>query len=192
MAYKRNPMRSERMCSLARFAMSLQAGVDATMATQWMERTLDDSAIRRLAMPQAFLAVDACLILYRNITDGMVVYPRVIARNLDAELPFMATEEILMAGVQAGGDRQVLHEVIREHSQAAADQVKREGLPNDLLDRLQRDPAFSSVDLSGALNAVRCVGRAPEQVDSFLRTHVEPIRQKYRADLAGSAEALRV
>ncbi|MEN9556875.1 MAG: Adenylosuccinate lyase [Planctomycetota bacterium] len=192
MAYKRNPMRSERMCSLARFAMSLQAGVDATMATQWMERTLDDSAIRRLAMPQAFLAVDACLILYRNITDGMVVYPRVIARNLDAELPFMATEEILMAGVQAGGDRQVLHEVIREHSQAAADQVKREGLPNDLLDRLQRDPAFSSVDLSGALNAGRFVGRAPEQVDSFLRTHVEPIRQKYRADLAGSAEALRV
>lgn len=192
MAYKRNPMRSERMCSLARFAMSLQAGVDATMATQWMERTLDDSAIRRLAMPQAFLAVDACLILYRNITDGMVVYPRVIARNLDAELPFMATEEILMAGVQAGGDRQVLHEVIREHSQAAADQVKREGLPNDLLDRLQRDPAFSSVDLSGALNAGRFVGRAPEQVDSFLRMHVEPIRQKYRADLAGSAEALRV
>lgn len=192
MAYKRNPMRSERMCSLARFAMSLQAGVDATMATQWMERTLDDSAIRRLAMPQAFLAVDACLILYRNITDGMVVYPRVIARNLDAELPFMATEEILMAGVQAGGDRQVLHEVIREHSQAAADQVKREGLPNDLLDRLQRDPAFSSVDLSGALNAGRFVGRAPEQVDSFLRMHVEPVRQKYRADLAGSAEALRV
>ncbi len=192
MAYKRNPMRSERMCSLARFAMSLQAGVDATMATQWMERTLDDSAIRRLAMPQAFLAVDACLILYRNITDGMVVYPRVIARNLDAELPFMATEEILMAGVQAGGDRQVLHEVIREHSQAAADQVKREGLPNDLLDRLQRDPAFSSVDLSGALNAGRFVGRAPEQVDSFLRMHVEPIRQKYRADLVGSAEALRV
>lgn len=192
MAYKRNPMRSERMCSLARFAMSLQAGVDATMATQWMERTLDDSAIRRLAMPQACLAVDACLILYRNITDGMVVYPRVIARNLDAELPFMATEEILMAGVQAGGDRQVLHEVIREHSQAAADQVKREGLPNDLLDRLQRDPAFSSVDLSGALNAERFVGRAPEQVDSFLRMHVEPVRQKYRADLAGSAEALRV
>jgi adenylosuccinate lyase len=192
MAYKRNPMRSERMCSLARFAMSLQSGVDATMATQWMERTLDDSAIRRLSMPQAFLAADACLILYRNITDGMVVYPRVISRNLESELPFMATEEILMAGVQAGGDRQVLHEVIREHSQAAADQVKKEGLANDLMERLQQDPAFGHVDLTGALEAGRFVGRAPEQVDAFLRDCVEPIRERYRSDLTGSAESLRV
>jgi adenylosuccinate lyase len=161
MAYKRNPMRSERMCSLARFVISQQSGVDATMATQWLERSLDDSAIRRLALPQAFLAADACLILYRNITDGMVVYPKVIAAHLQAELPFMATEEILMAGVQAGGDRQELHEVIRTHSQAAAEQVKREGRPNDLIERLQSDTAFRSVNLSGTLDAARFVGRDP-------------------------------
>ncbi|MGB0740324.1 MAG: adenylosuccinate lyase, partial [Planctomycetaceae bacterium] len=192
MAYKRNPMRSERMCSLSRFAMSQQSGVDNTMATQWLERTLDDSAIRRLAIPQAMLAVDACLILYRNITDGLVVYPQVISANLNAELPFMATEEILMAGVQAGGDRQELHEVIRSHSQAAADVVKREGRPNDLLERLRNDEAFAAVDLSGALDASRYVGRSPEQVDAFLREHVEPVRQRYAAELGGEAEALRV
>lgn len=192
MAYKRNPMRSERMCSLARFAMSLQSGVDQTMANQWMERTLDDSAIRRLTLPQAFLAVDACLVLFRNIADGMVVYPKVIERNLASELPFMATEEILMAGVQAGGDRQELHEVIRTHSQAAADQVKREGNANDLIERLQADPAFSKVNLSGALDAHRYVGRSPEQVDSFLRGFVEPIRVKYAEDLKGTAESVRV
>ena len=129
MAYKRNPMRSERMCALSRFAMSQQSGTDNTMATQWMERTLDDSAIRRLGVPQAFLAIDACLILYRNITDGMVVYPKTIEKHLNEELPFMATEEILMAGVQAGGDRQELHEVIRVHSVEAAKQVKSWGCP---------------------------------------------------------------
>ena len=138
------------------------------------------------------LAVDACLILYRNITDGLVVYPQVISANLNAELPFMATEEILMAGVQAGGDRQELHEVIRSHSQAAADVVKREGRPNDLLERLRNDEAFAAVDLSGALDASRYVGRSPEQVDAFLREHVEPVRQRYAAELGGEAEALRV
>jgi len=192
MAYKRNPMRSERMCSLARFAMSLQSGVDATMATQWMERTLDDSAIRRLSIPQAFLAMDACLILYRNISDGLVVYPKTIARNLEAELPFMATEEILMAGVQAGGDRQELHEVIRTHSQAAADRVKREALPNDLLQQLQADPAFADVDIMGTLDATRFTGRSAEQVDSFLQQHIEPLRQRYAMDLTGPSESLRV
>ncbi|MEY4188370.1 MAG: Adenylosuccinate lyase [Planctomycetota bacterium] len=192
MAYKRNPMRSERMCSLARFAMSLQAGIDATMATQWMERTLDDSAIRRLAIPQAFLAADACLILYRNISDGLVVYPKTIARNLEAELPFMATEEILMAGVQAGGDRQELHEVIRTHSQAAADRVKREALPNDLLQRLEADPAFSGVDVTGTLDAARFTGRSAEQVDRFLSEHIEPLRRRYAMDLTGPSESLRV
>jgi adenylosuccinate lyase len=192
MAYKRNPMRSERMCSLARFVSSQQAGVDATMATQWLERSLDDSAIRRLALPQAFLGADACLILYRNITDGMVVYPKVIAAHLEAELPFMATEEILMAGVQAGGDRQELHEVIREHSQAAAEQVKREGRPNDLIQRLQSDSHFRSVDLGGALDAERFIGRAPEQVDSLIANHIEPMRTKYSELLGGSAESLRV
>lgn len=192
MAYKRNPMRSERMCALARFAMSLQSGTDATMATQWMERTLDDSAIRRLAIPQAFLAIDACLILYRNITDGLIVYPKVIEKNLAAELPFMATEEILMAGVQAGGDRQELHERIRIHSQTAADVVKQQGLPNDLIERLKSDPAFVAVDLAGALNARLYIGRAPEQVDRFLTDCVEPVRTRFAVDLQGSAEDLRV
>ena len=192
MAYKRNPMRSERMCSLARFAMSLQAGADATMANQWMERTLDDSAIRRLGLPQSFLAIDACLILYRNISDGLVVYPKVIEKNLAAELPFMATEEILMAGVQAGGDRQELHEQIRVHSQAAADQVKQQGSDNDLISRLQADPHFAAVDLAGTLDASRYVGRAPEQVDQFIQECVQPVRHLYAADLAGASEDLRV
>ncbi len=192
MAYKRNPMRSERMCSLARFVISQQAGVDATMATQWLERSLDDSAIRRLALPQAFLAADACLILYRNITDGMVVYPKVIAAHLHAELPFMATEEILMAGVQAGGDRQELHEVIRSHSQAAAEQVKREGRPNDLMERLQSDSAFHAVNLSGTLDAARFVGRAPEQVDALIAEYIAPLRKKFPELLAEAAEAVHV
>lgn len=192
MAYKRNPMRSERMCALARFAMSLQSGIDNTMATQWMERTLDDSAIRRLSMPQAFLSIDACLILYRNISDGMVVYPKVIERNLNSELPFMATEEILMAGVQAGGDRQELHEVIRVHSQKAADQVKTQGGANDLIDRLRTEPGFAAVDLDSTLDARLYIGRAPEQVDSFITGYVEPVRKRYASELAVGTEDLRV
>ncbi len=192
MAYKRNPMRAERMCSLARFAMSLSMNAAQTMATQWLERTLDDSANRRLTLPQAFLAIDAVLILYRNIVDGLVVYPKVLAKHLDEELPFMATEEILMAGVQAGGDRQALHERIRVHSQAAAREVKEQGRPNDLLDRLRRDPAFAAVDLSNALAARRFVGRAPEQVDAFVADVVEPIRQRYSQLLNQQPEPLRV
>ncbi len=188
MAYKRNPMRSERMCALARFAMSLQAGADATMATQWMERTLDDSAIRRLTLPQGFLAIDACLILYRNITDGMVVYPNVIARQLNGELPFMATEEILMAGVRAGGDRQLLHEQIRIHSQAAADVVKQQGQSNDLIRRLQQDAMFSGVDLEGTLDASLYIGRAPEQVDAFIAEQVDPVRTRLVDDLNAGTE----
>lgn len=192
MAYKRNPMRSERMCALSRFAMSQQAGIDATMATQWMERTLDDSAIRRLGVPQGFLAVDACLILYRNITDGMVVYPKVIEKHLNEELPFMATEEILMAGVRAGGDRQDLHERIRVHSQDAAAEVKQKGMANDLIARLQSDPAFAGVDLAGTLDARKYIGRAPEQVDTFIQECVEPVRERYRDELSGNVEAVRV
>jgi adenylosuccinate lyase len=192
MAYKRNPMRSERMCSLSRFAMSLPANLAQTVATQWLERTLDDSANRRLVLPQAFLAIDAVLILYRNIVDGMVVYPQVIAKNLGEELPFMATEEILMAGVQHGGDRQELHERIRVHSQAAAQQVKEHGRANDLLDRLKTDAAFASVDLGNALDARRFVGRAPEQVDVFISNVIEPIRRRY-GDLGNQqSEQLRV
>lgn len=192
MAYKRNPMRSERMCSLARFAMNLPANLAQTVATQWLERTLDDSANRRLVLPQAFLAIDAVLILYRNIADGLVVYPKVLAKNLGEELPFMATEEILMAAVQAGGDRQDLHERIRVHSQAAAQQVKEFGRANDLLERLKTDAAFVSVDLGSALDARRFVGRAPEQVDAFLADIVEPIRQRYGELGNQKVEPLRV
>jgi adenylosuccinate lyase len=179
MAYKRNPMRSERVCGLARFIMSLQTSAAATAAVQWMERTLDDSANRRLVIPQAFLAVDAILILLQNITAGLVVYPRVIAANLDEELPFMATENVLMAAVQAGGDRQELHEQIRRHSQDAAQRVKQEGRANDLIDRLQSDAAFSKVDFASVLNPQHFIGRAPQQVDEFLAAVIEPIRQRY-------------
>jgi adenylosuccinate lyase len=192
MAYKRNPMRSERMCGLARFAMSLTSSAAQTTATQWMERTLDDSANRRLTIPQAFLAVDAILILYRNVVDGLVVYPKVIAKHLDEELPFMATEEILMAGVRAGGDRQELHESIRLHSLEAAREVKEHGRPNDLIDRLKSEPGFASVDLSGALDPLRFVGRAPEQVDRFIHDVVDPIRRRYADDLGRQAEELHV
>ena len=192
MAYKRNPMRSERMCALARFAMSLTANSQQTAATQWLERTLDDSANRRLSLPQAFLATDAALILYENITDGLVVYPKVIAQNLAGELPFMATEEILMAGVRNGGDRQDLHERIRVHSQEAARQVKELGLANDLIARLQDDPAFAGVDLAGTLDAKRYIGRAAQQVDTFLADIVAPIRERYRDALAGGGESVRV
>ncbi|MCR4412217.1 MAG: adenylosuccinate lyase [Thermoguttaceae bacterium] len=184
MPYKRNPMRSERICSLARFVMSLESSPAMTAATQWFERTLDDSANRRLVLPQAFLAIDAVLILCRNVTDGLVVYPNVIARNLQAELPFMASENILMAAVAAGGDRQDLHERIRRHSQAAAAVVKQLGRENDLLDRLAADPAFAAVDLRAALDPAKFVGRAPEQVDEFLAQVVQPILAKYPAEAA--------
>ena len=187
MAYKRNPMRCERMCALSRFAISLQSSAANTTATQWMERTLDDSANRRLVIPQAFLAIDAVLILYQNVASDLVVYPQVIARNLEAELPFMVTERILMDAVAAGGDRQQLHEKIRDHSHAAADVVKQQGLPNDLMDRLGEDPAFDDVDLEAALDAQGLIGRAPAQVDAFIAEIVEPLRAKYPDALDGDA-----
>jgi adenylosuccinate lyase len=192
MAYKRNPMRSERMCALSRFAISLAANAENTAATQWMERTLDDSANRRLSLPQAFLAIDAVLALYGNIVGGLVVHPRVIERNLREELPFLATEEILMAGVRAGGDRQVLHERIRVHSQEAARRVKDEGAANDLFERLKSDRAFVGVDLEGALDARKFVGRAPEQVDAFVRDVVGPIRTKFGAVVTAPRVDVRV
>jgi adenylosuccinate lyase len=179
MAYKRNPMRSERMCGLARFVMSLQSSTAVTAATQWLERTLDDSANRRLVLPQAFLAVDAILLLYENVASGLVVYPQVIAKHLGEELPMMATENILMAAVAAGGDRQSLHERIRLHSQAAARVVKEQGLDNDLIERLSGDPAFSGAKLGEALDPLDYVGRAPEQVDEFLADVVAPILKRY-------------
>ncbi|HUY92393.1 MAG TPA: adenylosuccinate lyase [Pirellulales bacterium] len=191
MAYKRNPMRAERICGLARFVMSLESSAAQTLASQWLERTLDDSSNRRLTLPQAFLAVDAMLLIYQNIAAGMVVYPRVIAKHLQAELPFMATENILMAAVAQGGDRQTLHERIRQHSLAAAAVVKQAGGLNDLIERLQGDAAFKRIDLAATLDPARFVGRAPEQVDEFVRDVVDPLRQRHAKALEGEAE-LRV
>jgi adenylosuccinate lyase len=191
MAYKRNPMRSERICALARYAMSLPANAAETHATQWLERTLDDSANRRLVIPQAFLAIDAILSLYQNVVTGLVVYPKVVEKNLRDELPFMATENILMAAVRAGGDRQELHEHIRQHSLAAAREVKELGRPNDLLARLESDPAFASVNIAAELDPRHYVGRAPEQVEEFLAEVVEPIRKRYPAG-AVEKDAVRV
>jgi len=188
MAYKRNPMRSERICGLARFVMSLTSNTAQTAATQWMERTLDDSANRRLVLPQAFLATDAILILYENIATGLVVYPQVIKSHLWEELPMVATENILMAAVAAGGDRQTLHERIRQHSQAAASRVKNEGEPNDLLERLGNDPAFEGVDLQAALEVSQLKGRATQQVDEFVSEVVDPIRQRYPSALETTGE----
>lgn len=191
MAYKRNPMRAERICSLARFVMSLPANAAQTHATQWLERTLDDSANRRLTLPQAFLGIDAVLNVYQNVAEGLVVYPQVIARNLSAELPFMVTENILMDAVAAGGDRQELHELIRQHSQAAAAVVKQEGGDNDLIARLKADPAFASADFAAHLNGATLTGRSAEQVDEFLLEVIAPIRTKYKTEISRGDE-LRV
>ena len=191
MAYKRNPMRCERIGGLSRFVLSLQSSPPATHASQWMERTLDDSANRRLVLPQAFLAVDAVLLLYRNVAEGLVVYPEVIAKNLREELPFMATENILMAAVAAGGDRQDLHERIRQHSQAAATEVKQHGRANDLMQRLAADKAFAGIDLNAAVDPRTLTGRSPEQVDEFLSEVVAPIRARYGTS-AGQGDAVRV
>jgi adenylosuccinate lyase len=191
MAYKRNPMRCERATGLSRFVISLASSPLLTAAEQWFERTLDDSSNKRLAVPEPFLAIDGALNIVVNVARGLVVYPKTIEAAVMAELPFMATEEILMAGVQRGGDRQELHEVIRRHSHAAAAVVKGEGKPNDLLDRLRTDPAFAGVDLGDVMSPSRFVGRAPEQVDQFVQTIVDPIRRRY-ADVLGRGGELRV
>jgi adenylosuccinate lyase len=157
-----------------------------------MERTLDDSANRRLVLPQAFLAMDAVLILYQNIAERMVVYPKVIEKNLRAELPFMATENLLMEAVERGGDRQDLHERIRQHSQAAAAVVKNEGGENDLWERLSGDSVFSSIDMASALEASAFVGRSPEQVDEFIAEQIEPVRRRYADMLIATDAEVRV
>jgi adenylosuccinate lyase len=179
MAYKRNPMRCERIAGLARYVMTTALNAPLTAATQWFERTLDDSSNRRLLIPEAFLAIDAILRLYINVVRGLTVYPAVIDRHLQQELPFMATEALLMAGVKAGGDRQLLHERIRIHAMTAAQAVK-EGKPNDLIARVSDDPAFAAVKehLPTLLAPVRFVGRAPEQVEEFLTTVVCPLLQQ--------------
>jgi adenylosuccinate lyase len=188
MAYKRNPMRCERATGLARFVISLANSPLQTAAEQWFERTLDDSSNKRLSIPEPFLAIDGCLQIVVNVARGLVVYPKVIESYVRAELPFMATEEILMAGVRAGGDRQALHEKIRQHSLAAAEQVKQHGRPNDLIERLRQDPAFAAVDFSQVLEPSRFIGRAPQQVDRFIQEVVEPIRQRYRQQLDQDVE----
>jgi adenylosuccinate lyase len=186
MAYKRNPMRSERVCSLARYLISLPQNAAHTHANQWFERTLDDSAIRRIVMPEGFLAADVILTTLINIADGLHVWPAVIRAHLSLELPFMATEVILMQCVKAGGDRQILHESIREHSMAAGRRVKEEGAANDLLERIAADPLFAAVhsSLDSLLDPSLFVGRAPEQVKEFMIECIDPILVTH-ADLLG-------
>ena len=190
MAYKRNHMRSERMAALARYVLIDALNPAVTAAGQWFERTLDDSANKRIAVPEAFLAVDAILELYLNVASGLVVYPRVIEKHLMAELPFMATENILMDAVKAGGDRQELHEKIRQYSMRAADRVKREGGENNLLELIAADPAFKTnlSALQTLLKPQNYVGRAPEQTEEFLADEVAPVLKKYAADLGRTAE----
>ena len=176
MAYKRNPMRSERICALARHVMALTQDAQMTAATQWFERTLDDSANRRLSLPEAFLATDAVLELYANIASGMVVYPAMIGKRVMENLPFMATEAILMEGVRLGGDRQALHERIRVHSQAAAARMKQEGKESDLMERIAADPAFpmDHEHLTKLLAPENYTGRAAEQTANFVKNEVDP------------------
>lgn len=193
MAYKRNPMRSERIASLARYVIADATNPAVTAATQWFERTLDDSANKRISIPEAFLATDAILELYINIVSGLVVYPKMIEKRLNDELPFMATENILMAAVKKGGDRQELHERIRQHSMAAGKVVKVEGKPNDLLERIAADPAFGMTieELRAELVPQNFVGRAPQQVAQFLQNDVQPILDRYR-DLLGLEVEIKV
>ena len=188
MAYKRNPMRCERTTALSRFVMSLASSPMMTAAEQWFERTLDDSANKRLVIPEAFLAVDGILEILINIADRLVVYPKVIAARVNSELPFMATENIMMAAVQAGGNRQDLHEKIRVHSHAASAQVKQLGKTNDLIDRLKGDDAFAKVDFAKVMNPKSYIGRSPEQVDEFIKEVVAPVRRKYRKQLNRKVE----
>ena len=190
MAYKRNPMRCERMASLADYVLSDALNPMIVASTQWFERTLDDSANKRISIPEGFLAVDGILRLYLNVVDGMVVYPKVIERRLMEELPFMATENIMMDAVKAGGDRQELHERIRQLSMEAGKHVKEEGRDNDLLELIAADPAFhlKLEDLKRTREPERYVGRRPEQVTDFLREEVAPVLERYRAALGEKAE----
>ncbi len=181
MAYKRNPMRSERICSLARFVIALPQSTAFTQSTQWFERTLDDSANKRLAIPEAFLASDAMLILAENVAKGIVVHSKIIERHINEELPFMATENILMEAVKKGGDRQILHEEIRKLSQQAAYAVKEEGKDNDLLERILSSEKFAldKSDLKRILDLKKFIGRAPEQTEEFVNSEVKPILESF-------------
>ena len=187
MPYKRNPMRCERICGLTRFVMNLVANAYDTAATQWLERTLDDSSNRRLSLPEAFLALDGALDLMRNVASGLVVHEAMVRKNLMAELPFLATENILMEAVKAGGDRQDLHERLRVHAQEAGMRVKRDGLENDLIERIKSDDAFASIHHllteDGLLDPMKYVGRAVEQTQRFVEEVIEPLRERYKNEL---------
>jgi len=187
MPYKRNPMKCERICGLTRFVMNLVGNAYDTAATQWLERTLDDSSNRRLSLPESFLALDGALDLMHTVASGLVVHEAMVRKNLMAELPFLATENILMEAVKAGGDRQDLHEKIRVHAQAAGMRVKQEGLDNDLIERLKNDPAFAPVhDMlteGDLLDPMKYIGRAVEQTERFLKEVVEPLREQYGEEL---------
>ncbi len=181
MAYKRNPMRCERICSLARYVIVNAQNAAMTASSQWLERTLDDSANRRISLPEGFLATDAVLNLMINVTESLVVYPRVIEKNLREFLPFIATENLLMAAVKNGGDRQEMHEIIRKHSMAASNAMKTEGLACDLLERLSDDPDFilDKEQLHTVLDPMQYIGRAPEQVDEYIRDYVTPALKQH-------------
>jgi adenylosuccinate lyase len=185
MAYKRNPMRSERMASLANYVICDALNPAITASTQWFARTLDDSANKRISVPEAFLAVDSILELYLNVADGLVVYPKVINAHLMNELPFMATENIMMESVRRGGNRQELHEALRVHSHAAAAKVKLEGGANDLIDRIADDDAFplSKEEILSQLDPKKYIGRCESQVDEFLENVIDPILEKYSEEI---------
>ena len=190
MAYKRNPMRSERIASLSRYVMTEALNPAMTSAVQWFERTLDDSANKRLSIPEAFLAIDGVLDLCLNVVDGLVVYPKVIEKRLMSELPFMATENIMMDAVKAGGDRQEIHEKIRRLSMEAGKNVKMEGGENNLLDLIAADGTFglTKEELEACMEPSKYIGRAPEQVDAFLSKVVLPIMDENRELLGMKAE----
>ena len=190
MAYKRNPMRSERIASLADYVISDLMNPMLVSSTQWFERTLDDSANKRLSVPEGFLAIDGILDLYLNVVDGLVVYPKVIRKHLMAELPFMATENIMMDAVKAGGDRQELHEKIRQLSMQAGKTVKEEGKDNNLLELIAADPSFhlSLEDLEASMQPERYVGRAPKQTEEFITEVINPILEKNKEVLGLTAE----
>ena len=194
MPYKRNPMRCERICSLARYVIVDAGNPAITTATQWFERTLDDSANKRISIPEAFLAVDAILNIYMNVASGLVVHPKVIRRHVMEELPFMASENIMMDAVKRGGDRQELHERIRVLSQEAGRNVKDLGLSNNLIDLMAEDPAFgmSREELTAHLEPERYIGRCPEQVEEFLSQKIAPVLEKYAAALGGKETELKV
>lgn len=191
MPYKRNPMRSERMCGLARFLVGLAVNAAHTASTQWLERTLDDSVNRRLTLPQAFLTADAMLRIALNVVTGLRVFPAILARNLSEVLPYMASENLLMAAVAQGVDRQEAHEAIRRHSREVSEAQRQGQGANDLLERLRKDPLFAKVNLEQVIDARHFVGRAPEQVYEFLEAEVEPVRRRYPHLLTQSAELER-